>query len=367
MVSLLSVRYNREEVQEVVRRFRLYSGEDMVRVTINRETWDKIVDNSSSKIYHRYDWGKLLNEVHGHRLIYIWDNEGVFPLAYVKSIIFKNRLISLPFADYGGPCTNHLKTADSLVTQAEIAAMDLDVDFIEIRSPNEEFHQIFYRHGFLKRNDYFTYVLSLNKNIDDLWDTIGKKNRNMVRKAEKNNVEIVKAKNQNDLKIFYALYLKTMKKLGSPPQPYQFFKTLWTLFYPGGIILLLAKHEDKYISGSLYFLHKNTIHHSYNCSLPDYESIGQNNLIQWHIIEWGSQNGFTSLDFGRTRKNAGNVLFKKRWNGELKLMPYFYKFYKKELKQREEIRYERLSNIWAKYMPEILANKIGPKIIRHIG
>ena len=334
---------------------------------MNPRKWNGIVNHNNSKIYHLYEWGTLLNEVHGHELIYLEDDNGVFPLAYVKSYIFGNRLISLPFADYGGPVTNDKETADILVTRTEDAAEELDVDFIEIRSPDEKYFNILEKHGFVRRDDYFTFILPLDRKVEDLWKVIGRKNRNMVRKAEKNVVEIVEAKNKNDLRIFYTLYLKTMKKLGSPPQPYKFFETIWDFFYPKNLIIPLGMWNDKYIGGSLFFLHKNTIHHAYNCSLKEYLGLGQNNLMQWYIIKWGNENGFKYLDFGRTREGAGNVLFKKRWGGEVVKMPYFYKFYKKELKEREEIQYEGLSELWSKYMPEFVANRIGPWIIKQIG
>lgn len=334
---------------------------------MNSNEWNEIVNSNDCKIYHRYEWGKLINEVHGHDLIYLDDNNGIFPLAYIKSHIFGNRLISLPFADYGGPCTNDMKTADTLIEKAANAGMELDVDFIEIRSPRKEFFNIFENHGFIKRDEYFSFILDLQNNEEKLWEIVGKKNRNMIRKAQKSGIEIAEAKNINDLRIFYGIYLKTMKKLGSPPQPYIFFRNIWDMFYPGSIIILLAKYNNIYLGGSLFFMHNDTIHHAYNCSLKEHLGFGQNNLIQWHIIESGHKKGFKYLDFGRTRENAGNLLFKKRWGGEIVNMPYYYKFIKKELKQRDEIKYERLSKLWTKYVPEFMANMIGPWIIKQIG
>lgn len=329
--------------------------------------WNEVVKNYDSKIYLLFEWGELLNKVHGHKIINLQTDNGVFPMAYVKSHIFGNRLLSLPFADYGGPCTNDLKTADVLIRMMEDAAKEIDVDFIEIRSPSADFFDIFEKHGFVRRDDYFTFILNLDDSIEGLWNEIGKKNRNMVRKAEKNGIEVVELKNKSELKIFYLIYLKTMKKLGSPPQPFNFFETIYDLFYPDNLIIIFSKFKDNFIGGNLYFLHNNIIHHSYNCSLKGYLELGHNNLMQWYIIKWGNQNGFKHLDFGRTRENAGNELFKRRWSGKVTKMPYFYKFYKKELKEREEIKYEQLSKLWSRYMPEFVANRIGPLIIRQIG
>ncbi|MCK4347941.1 MAG: hypothetical protein KAW47_04920 [Thermoplasmatales archaeon] len=61
------------------------------------------------------------------------------------------------------------------------------------------------------------------------------------------------------------------------------------------------------------------------------------------------------------------MYYSRRWSGELAKMPYFYKFYKKGLKEREEIQYEGLSKLWSKNMPEFVANRIGPWIIKQVG
>lgn len=339
----------------------------MVEVTINPKKWNEIVNHNNSKIYHLYEWGRLLNDVHGHKLIYLEDDKGVFPLACVKSFIFGNRLISLPFADYGGPCTNDKETADTLVARAEDAAEELDVDFIEIRSPRKEYFGIFEKHDFVRRDDYVTFILHLDKDVERLWKSIAQENRTAIRKARKSGVEVVEAKNKSDLRAFYELYLKTMKRLGSPPQPRKFFETVWDLFYPERLKILFAVHDNKCIASALFFKHRDTIHYSYGCSLREYAKFRPNNLLFWTLIEWGAENGFKYLDFGRTREKSGVWLFKRKWGGELVKMPYFYKFYKKELKERQEIQYGQLSKLWSKYMPEFIANKIGPWIIKQIG
>ena len=329
--------------------------------------WNNIVNNNLSHIYHCYEWGGLLNTVHGHNIIYLIEENGIFPLAQVNSRIFGNRLISLPFADYGGPCANNDKTADVLIKRAEDIALNLNVDFIEIRSPNKDYYALFEANGFIRRDDYFTFILDLDRDVSSLWNIVGRKNRNMVRKAEKNSVRIVRLQDKKDLRLFYNIYLKNMKELGSPPQPYKYFDFLWDHFFPDKLLPLLAKYNDRYIAGGLFFKHGDTIHHSYQSSFKDNLNLGQNNLMMWHIIKWGHENNYKSLDFGRTRVSAGNFLFKRKWGGEMIAMPYFYKFLRKELKERDEIKYKQLSELWSKYMPEFFSNIIGPYIIGRIG
>lgn len=335
---------------------------------MNSKEWDELVGTlDSSKSYHLYEWGLLLNEVHNHKLIRLTVDDGVFALALVKSHIFGNRLISLPFADYGGPCAKNKETAESLVLEAEEIARELDIDFMEIRCPAEDYYGVLKKEGFVSRDDYFTYILPLDKNLDELWKGIGDKNRNMVRKAKKNNVEIKMASDKDDVREFYRLYLKNMKKLGSPPQPYKFFKKMWDLFYPEHLVLPMAMHDGKCIASGIFFTHNRTMHHAYSCALREYLTLAPNDLIQWWVITWGNEQGFKSLDFGRTREGAGNVLFKRRWGGKLVRMPYFYKFYRGELKEMPEIKYKNLSTLWSRFIPEFVASKAGPWLIKQIG
>jgi len=335
---------------------------------MNSKKWNEVVNKSEdSKIYHLLEWGTLLENIHGHKLFYINDNENVLALSYVKSYLFGNRLISLPFADYGGPCLSNNKSLDYLISKAKEIGRNLDVDFIEIRSPNEASFDILIDYGFIRRDDYATFILRIDSQLNILWNLIGKKNRNMIRKGYKMDIKIIEGSCIEDIKIFYKMYTSTMKSLGSPPQPYTFFREIWRLFYPNNVKLLIASYEGRNIASSLYFLHKKTIHHAYNCAYRTHFGLGQNNLMQWYIIKWGNEKGFKYLDFGRTRTGAGNEMFKRHWNGEVVMMPYFYMFYKKELKERQEIKYKAISELWRKYMPEKAANIIGPSIIRQIG
>lgn len=330
--------------------------------------WNELVDKSDhSKIYHLRQWGTLLEEVHGHRLMYLQEDTGILPLAYIKSAIFGNRLISVPFADYGGPCTENKETADKLVLACQKAAQELGVDFMEIRCPHSQYFEVFSKQGFVRRDDYLTFNMRLDGKIEELWKNIREKKKKKVRKAERSGVYIMEATNEADLKAFYVLYQKTMKRLGSPPQPYKFFQRMWDLFYPRNMAVFVARHKGEYIAGKLVFLHNNTIHQAYNPSLKAYFQLAPNDLIQWHLIKWGNEHGFRHLNFGRTRKNEGPALFKQQWGGEPVGMPYFYKFYNNEVNERQEARYRWISALWSKYMPERIANRVGPWIIKQIG
>jgi len=332
------------------------------------DDWSEFVKSSDDcTVYHLRQWGTLLEEVHGHKLVYLRKDNGIFPLAYVSSTILGNRLISLPFADYGGPYTQGEETAGDLISECQERAQRLHVDFVEVRCPDTRYLEMFEKSGFVKRDDYLTFVLRLDGKIEGLWKRIGEKKKKKVRKAGRSDIHTIEAIDKVDLKAFYVLYQKTMKRLGSPPQPYRFFDRMWDLLYPENMMMFLVKYEGDYIAGKLVFLHNKTIYQAYNPSLRKYHQLAPNDLAQWELIKWGNEHGFKQLNFGRTRKNEGPELFKRQWGGEPVSMPYYYKFYNKELNERQEVKYRRVSALWSKYMPEFIANRVGPLIIKQIG
>jgi FemAB-related protein (PEP-CTERM system-associated) len=334
---------------------------------MNSREWNNFVNNHETTIYHTYEWGEILKKVHGHDVFYISEKNGIFPVAFVKSIIFGNRLISMPFADYGGPCAINKETTRELINNVVSLSEKMNLDFIEIRSPDEKYFKEFEQFGFVARKDYCTFILDLRQSLDELWKGMEKRTRNDVTKSQKTKFKIIDVQNLEELREFYELYLSTMKNLGSPPQPFEFFKYTWEKFHPNKIKIRLVEYEKNKISGMVFFYHNNKVHFSYSCSNRKFSKLRANDFLLWDTIKNAKKDNYKFFDFGRTRKNSGVYFYKKGWGGKETPMTYFYKFYKKELKERQEIKYKKISDLWSRYMPHRLARKIGPWVIKQIG
>ena len=70
--------------------------------------WDEFVAVcTEATFFHRSGWQTIVTGIFGHAAFFLYAErdgviEGVLPLAQVKSRLFGNSLISLPFAVYGG-------------------------------------------------------------------------------------------------------------------------------------------------------------------------------------------------------------------------------------------------------------------------
>lgn len=327
--------------------------------------WNNIIEeDKESTIYHRYEWGRVLERVHSHKVFFLKEERGAFPIAYIRSIIFGNRLISIPFADYGGP----VGELSSILYKLEELADKLNPDFIEVRTPPERHTKLLIKSGYEERVDYCTFKIDLRKGVEKIWQKMEKRTRNGITRSLKEGLELKRAENLEDLREFYHLYLRTMKRLGSPPQPYIFFESLWKEFASKDLMrIYFAVADSKPISAMLFFTHNNKVHYAYSCFLYEYRKKRGNDFLLWNVIRIFASEGFQSFDFGRTRFNSGVYKYKKGWGGEKVPMPYYYKFYKKRLEERQEVKYAKLAKLWSRYMPESIAKILGPWIIRQVG
>ena len=74
----------------------------------DRPAWaDFVAACPDATFFHRIEWRDILEEVFRHRTHYLVAERdgklcGVLPLARIRSLLFGDALVSLPFAVYGG-------------------------------------------------------------------------------------------------------------------------------------------------------------------------------------------------------------------------------------------------------------------------
>ena len=88
--------------------------------------------------FHRIEWRAILQEVFRHRTHYLVAERGgqccgVLPLARMRSWLFGDALVSLPFAVYGGAAASDAASRGALHGAAVDLARDLGVQHLELR------------------------------------------------------------------------------------------------------------------------------------------------------------------------------------------------------------------------------------------
>lgn len=279
---------------------------------------------------------------------------------HVESLLFGNRLISLPFSDYGKIAS------DTSPEKLQSLIENTKAKYLEARIPdwkNEEF-EIFRKAGFVEAVVYKTFLLNIEKPSKVLWNKLNKKIRNSVRYALKNKVKLKRIENLEDLKQFYyKLYLKGARELGSPPHAFRLYENLRN-FLGDRLLIDLALINDEPIGAIVVLLGDKWANFWQNITLRKYRKFNASYLLLWNVIEELSDRNFEIFDFGRTRKDTGIYFFKKRWGGdEREIYHMVYSLSGKVTPpDPHQRKYLMLSRLWRK-IPLKATSFIGSRLI----
>ena len=158
---------------------------------------------------------------------------------------------------------------------------------------------------------------------DTIWNNIISKNRNMIRKAEKNGVVINRGNSQEEYAAFKKMYDATMSK--DEAEDYYFFADS---FYDSIRVdlgdhaqVFLAMYEDMPIAGSTMIYANGKLNYHFSGSDVEYRALAPTNLLLYEAAKWGCENGMKSFHLGGGLGSQEDSLFKfKRafYKGELR-------------------------------------------------
>ena len=167
---------------------------------------------------------------------------------------------------------------------------------------------------FFSRN---TVCLDLSLSLDEIWThQFSSKNRNMIRKAEKEGVVI---HDSDDYETFRKLYDGTMTNLNA--EGYYFFpQSYYDEFkqsFKDDSVLCFAMFEGKVIAGSMFMFSKDYAHYHLSARDRDYSKFAANNLILWYGIQKAKERGCKWFHFGGGTTGDDNdslLLFKQNFS-----------------------------------------------------
>jgi hypothetical protein len=83
-------------------------------------------------------------------------------LSSMKSMFFGKKLVSVPFAPYGGVCAENETTEDALIEEAKRITEESGADYLELRYLNLNKNEP----GLATNNSYITFILNLSQDSD---------------------------------------------------------------------------------------------------------------------------------------------------------------------------------------------------------
>jgi CelD/BcsL family acetyltransferase involved in cellulose biosynthesis len=167
-----------------------------------------------------------------------------------------------------------------------------------------------------------TYELALPEQPNQLH--LDSRIRRAIKKAARLGLQVRPAETMRELRVWYLLYLETMRRLLVVPQPYKVFEQAWRRLHSQGLLrLLLAEHaqagQSRLVAGFLYFQWEDTISHMYTGWRREDQDLRPNDLLHWQAIIDACAEGLRSYDFGNAPVgNQGIAQFKAKWVAQTK-------------------------------------------------
>ncbi|EXI88319.1 MAG: FemAB-related protein, PEP-CTERM system-associated [Candidatus Accumulibacter regalis] len=328
--------------------------------------WDAFVAACpEATFFHKSGWQQVLKEVFAHRTHFLYAErsgviEGVLPLAQVKSVLFGNTLVSLPFAVYGGVAANSVAAVEALEGEAQAIATRLGVDHLELRN-------LRHRHPDWPLQDlYVRFRKPLEPAVDDNLLAIPRKQRAMVRKGIKNGL---RSEIDQDLGRFFALYADNVHRHGTPALPRRYFETLQRVFAADCEALTVVDDNGRPLSVVLSFYFRDEVLPYYAGDDVSARQLAANDFKYWELMRRSCERGLKIFDYGRSKQGTGSYSFKKNWGFEPQPLFYEHRLYRRDSipqNNPSNAKYQMLIKTWRR-MPIGLANWLGPFIVRNLG
>lgn len=150
------------------------------------------------------------------------------------------------------------------------------------------------------------------KHSEELWNSLLGKNRNTIRKAKKNNVEIFWSNDRVLIDSFMPMYNHTMDKDNATNYYYfkkEFYDSLQeNLKY--NYLYFYAVYNNEIIAMAMIIFDNKKMHYHLSASKKEFQYLSATNLLLFEAAVWGINNGFKEFHLGGGLGSKEDSLYK---------------------------------------------------------
>lgn len=324
-----------------------------------------VSEHPAATIHHRTEWRDLFDKTYGLESFYFFahDNNnkivGILPLTRLKSRLFGDMLVSMPYFQRGGAVADHPLIEQKLMQAANDQAVRLGVEHIEYRDD-------ILRENLPTQSHKVNMVLSLPDSEETLWQRFTPKLRAQIKRAQRTTPQVLIGGKEH-LDDFYKVYIRNMRDLGSPAHSKSLVENILDSFPDNSWIIVLRLNNEP-VSAGLLLGHGVTMEIPLASTLRKVNLLSINMLLYWEVLKLALRQGYTAFDFGRSSKGAGTYRFKQQWGAQPKQLYWHYWLSSAgKLPSLNPLnpKYALIVNIW-KQLPIILTKWLGPLIVKNI-
>jgi FemAB-related protein (PEP-CTERM system-associated) len=328
------------------------------------QEWNEYVArHPAARAYHIATWATTVSRLFSLPAYFLTARDdqdriiGVLPLLRQKSWIFGDRLVSLPYFNYGGALADDAVTHEGLLEHAAALGRELGVKEIEVRETHPP------PISWPQRQDKATLVLDLPSTVVDLNQQLGSKLRSQVKRALREQPKAIFGAGEL-LDDFYGVFAEVMRDHGTPVYPRRFFAVLLQELAAECVIVVL-RLDGRPVSAAFLVRHRDQLEIPWAATLAAVRSRSINMALYWEVLRYAVENRYPTFDFGRSTVDSGPYRFKLQWGA--RPVPLHWACWRPDDSQATTIEVSDgraraiATRIWS-HLPTPVANRLGPLI-----
>lgn len=329
--------------------------------------WDGYVgEHPEATGYHLTGWRHLITKAFGHPTFYYMargtegEVRGILPLVFLKSPLFGQFLVSLPYVNYGGLIADGPEVQEALLGVASEKAKELGASHIELRHTGGP------ELAWPKKDHKVSMRLDLPTRFEDLMKAFPPKLRSQVRRGEKEGLTV----HMGGLELlddFYRVFSRNMRDLGTPVYRKEFFAAILSTF-PKAATIAVVRYEGNPVATGFLYGFRHTLEIPWASSDRRYARFAPNMFLYGAVLKHACEQGYRCFDFGRSSKESGTYRFKEQWGAKPVQLQWYYWLRAggplPELNPQNP-KYALAIRLWQQ-LPVSLTTMVGPMIAKYL-
>ena len=334
--------------------------------------WDAFVRaHSEGSFFHLAAWQRVIVRAFGHATFYMVAETdgvltGILPLVQVKTALFGNSLVSVPFCVHGGPLATDGESFRALTDYATALMTERAVPVIAFRFRDAPPADWLPTADWVEQADlYVLFRKSITSSDEANLNSIPRKQRAMVRKGIARGL---RSEVDSDATRLHAIYAESVRNLGTPVFARRYFQILLEEF-AGCIDIVTILDGETAIASVMNFYFRDEVLPYYGGGRAIARDRYGNDFLYWEVMRRAAARGCTLFDFGRSKLGTGAMAFKKNWGFTPAAMHYRFRVSAgTAIPDNNPLnpKFALLIAAW-KRLPIPIANRIGPHIVRGLG
>jgi len=335
--------------------------------------WDEFVSaHREGRFCHRTAYLETVRAVYGFRPQRLALRRGgklvgALAASACRSLLFGRKWVSVPFGEYGGFLVDDAAGADGTSRLVDLARRSAAAGRATALEANgvlglpDSLAALFTRSA-----PYELAVLDLAPGPDHLIEKDFKYEvRKAIKKAERAGLTTREASDAETIeRVFYPLWLGSMKRLGVPPHAPSYFLEMKARFGPD-LTIEWTERDGRPVAALLGIRTGARVQIIATASRPEDWQDRPNDLAHWGFIRRACGIGARWFDFGSVRYE-GQRHYKEKWAVTFAPAAHWILDLRAGARPKtfnsSSRTMERASQLWSKYVPDGVARWIGPTI-----